>query len=376
MPSASSRCSRASTSRVDEHEVVCLIGASGSGKSTLLRCVNLLEPIDGGRIVVGGDEVTGRAVDVNRVRREIGIVFQAFNLFPHMSVLENVTLGAAQGARPLEGARRTPRRPRCSRASDSPTSATSTPTGSRAASSSGSRSSRALAMQPQLLLLDEVTSALDPELVAEVLDVIRELAAGGMTMLIATHEMGFARDVARPRLLPRRRPDPRGGAARARSSARRARSARSSSSSGSSPRDGCSPAARYRSSMLAGLASRRRLARAARRVPRHPADERRDRDARRADPPRLGGRGGRVPDGDRHGGRRGRDRRRARRQGAVPPRSWLRGAARRDRGQGRQARRSDRPRPRLARPSQSGPRRPISCSRPGEVAEWLKAAPC
>jgi polar amino acid transport system ATP-binding protein len=180
---------------VADHEVVCLIGASGSGKSTLLRCVNLLEPIDAGRIVVEGIEITGRRVDVNRVRRRIGIVFQAYNLFPHMSVLRNVTLAPqlALGLSKDEATRRAmgllERFGLADKASDYPDSL------------SGGQQQRvaivrALAMQPDLMLLDEVTSALDPELVAEVLEVIRELAAGGMTMLIATHEMSFARDIA------------------------------------------------------------------------------------------------------------------------------------------------------------------------------------
>ena len=178
-----------------DHEVVCLIGASGSGKSTLLRCVNLLEPIDAGRIVLHGEEITGRAVDVNRVRRGIGIVFQSFNLFPHMSVLRNITLGprkalglskAAADARADELLARFGL---SDKRDDFP---------DRLSGGQQQRVAivRALAMQPELMLLDEVTSALDPELVAEVLDVIRELAGGGMTMLIATHEMSFARDVA------------------------------------------------------------------------------------------------------------------------------------------------------------------------------------
>jgi polar amino acid transport system ATP-binding protein len=178
-----------------EHEVVCLIGASGSGKSTLLRCINLLEPIDAGRIVLGGDEVTARGVDVNRVRRGIGIVFQAFNLFPHMSVLANVTLGPrkALGLSKREAEARADELLAVFGLSDK--------RGEYPDRLSGGQQQRvaivrALAMRPQLMLLDEVTSALDPELVAEVLDVIRELAAGGMTMLIATHEMSFARDVA------------------------------------------------------------------------------------------------------------------------------------------------------------------------------------
>jgi polar amino acid transport system ATP-binding protein len=178
-----------------EHEVVCLIGASGSGKSTLLRCVNLLEPIDAGRIVVAGREITERGVDVNEVRRGMGIVFQAFNLFPHKTVLDNVTLAPrkARGLSRAEAAREAAtlleRFGLVEKRDDYP---------DRLSGGQQQRVAivRALAMQPRLLLLDEVTSALDPELVAEVLDVIRELAAGGMTMLIATHEMGFARDVA------------------------------------------------------------------------------------------------------------------------------------------------------------------------------------
>ena len=180
---------------VAEHEVVCLIGASGSGKSTLLRCVNLLEPIDSGRIVVEGTEVTTGRVNVNRVRQRIGIVFQAFNLFPHMSVLRNVTLGPTKAL----GRRAPGRRGRgrtCSGASASPTSATSIPDRLSGGQQQRVAIVRALAMKPDLMLLDEVTSALDPELVAEVLNVIRELAAGGMTMVIATHEMSFAREIA------------------------------------------------------------------------------------------------------------------------------------------------------------------------------------
>jgi polar amino acid transport system ATP-binding protein len=178
-----------------EHEVVCLIGASGSGKSTLLRCVNLLEPLDSGRIFLGEEEITRRGVAVNAVRRRIGIVFQAYNLFPHMTVLRNVTLGprdvlklpkAEAEARALELLRRFGLE---SRRDDYP---------DRLSGGQQQRVAivRALAMRPELMLLDEVTSALDPELVAEVLNVIRELADGGMTMLIATHEMGFARDIA------------------------------------------------------------------------------------------------------------------------------------------------------------------------------------
>jgi polar amino acid transport system ATP-binding protein len=180
---------------VGEHEVTCLIGASGAGKSTLLRCINLLEPVDAGRIVVAGEEITRRGVDVNRVRRRIGIVFQAFNLFPHMSVLENVTLAPRlalhQGRRDAEEqARALLDRFGLSDKVEAYPDHLSGGQQQRVAIV------RALAMQPRLMLLDEVTSALDPELVAEVLEVIGELAAGGMTMVIATHEMGFARDIA------------------------------------------------------------------------------------------------------------------------------------------------------------------------------------
>jgi polar amino acid transport system ATP-binding protein len=178
-----------------DHDVVCLIGASGSGKSTLLRCVNLLEPVDAGRIFVGGAEITARGVDVNRVRRRIGIVFQSFNLFPHMTVLANVTLAPRKVLGLSEGAARDAavvlldRFGLADRRDDYP---------DRLSGGQQQRVAivRALAMDPSLLLLDEITSALDPELVAEVLNVIRELAGGGMTMLIATHEMGFARDIA------------------------------------------------------------------------------------------------------------------------------------------------------------------------------------
>jgi polar amino acid transport system ATP-binding protein len=180
---------------VGEHEVVCLIGASGSGKSTLLRCVNLLEPVDAGRILLSGSEISAPDVDVNRVRRRIGIVFQSFNLFPHMTVLENVTLAPrlALGLRAAEAKERASellgRFGLSDKLNEYP---------DRLSGGQQQRVAivRALAMRPELMLLDEVTSALDPELVAEVLDVIGELAAGGMTMLIATHEMGFARDIA------------------------------------------------------------------------------------------------------------------------------------------------------------------------------------
>ncbi|HZJ50040.1 MAG TPA: amino acid ABC transporter ATP-binding protein [Actinomycetota bacterium] len=180
---------------VAAHEVVCLIGASGSGKSTLLKCVNLLEPVDAGRILISGQDITSDGVDVNTVRRRIGIVFQAFNLFPHMTVVRNITLGpekalgttrATAEARAFELLERFGLSDKAREYPD------------RLSGGQQQRVAivRALAMQPEIMLFDEVTSALDPELVAEVLDVIRELAKGGMTMLIATHEMGFARDIA------------------------------------------------------------------------------------------------------------------------------------------------------------------------------------
>ena len=178
-----------------EHEVVCLIGASGSGKSTLLRCVNLTEPVTSGRILVEGEEITSPRVNANRVRRNIGIVFQAFNLFPHMTVLENVTLaprkvlGKPKAAAEGEALELLNRFGLADKAEEYP---------DRLSGGQQQRAAivRALAMRPRLMLLDEVTSALDPELVGEVLGVIRELAESGMTMLIATHEMSFAREIA------------------------------------------------------------------------------------------------------------------------------------------------------------------------------------
>ena len=180
---------------VAEHEVVCLIGASGSGKSTLLRCVNLLEPVDQGRVFVRGTEITAGGVDVNRVRRGIGIVFQAYNLFPHMSVLDNVTLaprkalGVPRAEAEANATELFSRFGLADKRDEYP---------DRLSGGQQQRAAivRALAMKPELLLFDEVTSALDPELVGEVLDVIRGLAAAGMTMVIATHEMSFAREIA------------------------------------------------------------------------------------------------------------------------------------------------------------------------------------
>ncbi|HEY2326459.1 MAG TPA: amino acid ABC transporter ATP-binding protein [Gaiellaceae bacterium] len=179
---------------VGEHQVVALIGASGSGKSTLLRCINLLEPINAGRVFLAGEDIT-RPRNVNAVRRRIGIVFQSFNLFPHMSVLRNVTLAPREvlGLSRREADERAltllERFGLADKRDAYP---------DRLSGGQQQRVAivRALAMRPELMLFDEVTSALDPELVAEVLEVIRELAAGGMTMILATHEMSFARDIA------------------------------------------------------------------------------------------------------------------------------------------------------------------------------------
>jgi polar amino acid transport system ATP-binding protein len=180
---------------VPEHHAVALIGASGSGKSTLLRCVDLLEEIDDGDVFLDGEVITDPSVDPTAIRRRLGMVFQAFNLFPHMSVLDNVALGPtrAQGVGRAEARERgrelLGRFGLGGREDEHP---------DRLSGGQQQRVAivRALATQPRALLLDEVTSALDPELVAEVLAVVRDLKADGMTMIIATHEMGFARDVA------------------------------------------------------------------------------------------------------------------------------------------------------------------------------------
>jgi polar amino acid transport system ATP-binding protein len=180
---------------VDEHQVVCLIGPSGCGKSTLLRCINGLEPIDGGEILIRGDRMTGVGVDVDALRRDIGIVFQSFNLFPHMTVLQNVTLAPIRvlgidrseaEAKALALLKRIGLEHKANAFPD------------RLSGGQQQRVAivRALAMGPIVMLLDEITSALDPELVSEVLRMVRDLAAEGMTMLLATHEMAFAREVA------------------------------------------------------------------------------------------------------------------------------------------------------------------------------------
>lgn len=180
---------------VERHQVVSLIGASGSGKSTLLRCLNALEPINGGQISIDGDVVSGPGVDQNRLRRKVGMVFQSFNLFPHLSVEENIMAGPMRLLGESREAARDQARALLDRVQ----------LGHRAEyypdQLSGGQQQRvaivrAIAMRPEALLLDEITSALDPELVAEVLNIVRDLAQDGMTMFLATHEMQFAREVS------------------------------------------------------------------------------------------------------------------------------------------------------------------------------------
>ena len=180
---------------VELHQVVCLIGASGSGKSTMLRCINQLETVDSGEIRLDGDRVSGRSIDVDALRREIGIVFQSFNLFPHMTVLQNITLapmkvlGHTKELAEERGISLLKRIGLEEKATEYP---------DRLSGGQQQRVAivRALAMEPRLMLLDEITSALDPELVAEVLNIVRDLAKDGMTMMLATHEMGFAKEVS------------------------------------------------------------------------------------------------------------------------------------------------------------------------------------
>jgi polar amino acid transport system ATP-binding protein len=181
--------------RVDSHEIVAVIGASGSGKSTLLRAINLLERIDDGRILLAGDDISDPRVDVDRVRARIGVVFQQFNLFPHLTVLDNVTLASRRVLR--RGRRESEERALAlldrvglaDRAGSYP---------DRLSGGQQQRVAivRAVVTEPELLLLDEITSALDPELVGEVLDLVRVIGASGTTIVMATHEMGFARQVA------------------------------------------------------------------------------------------------------------------------------------------------------------------------------------
>jgi polar amino acid transport system ATP-binding protein len=180
---------------VAEHQVVCLIGPSGSGKSTLLRCIDLLEPIDGGRVLLDGEDITGPGTNANSVRRRIGIVFQSFNLFPHMRVIDNVTLGPRKAAK-VPKAEAEARALQVLERLAVAEHATKYPEQLSGGQQQRVALARSLVADPEILLLDEVTSALDPELVGEVLSAIRDLAAEGMTIVMATHEMGFAREVA------------------------------------------------------------------------------------------------------------------------------------------------------------------------------------
>jgi polar amino acid transport system ATP-binding protein len=180
---------------VDEHQVVCLIGPSGCGKSTLLRCINALEPIDAGEVYIDGDRVSGRGVDADALRADVGIVFQSFNLFPHMSVLDNVSL-APRKVLKLSREDATDRAFELLNRIGLADKAYEYPDRLSGGQQQRVAIVRALAMQPRLMLLDEITSALDPELVSEVLTLVSKLAAEGMTMLLATHEMGFAREVS------------------------------------------------------------------------------------------------------------------------------------------------------------------------------------
>ena len=180
---------------VDAHQVVCLIGPSGCGKSTLLRCINGLEPIQGGEIRLHDDRVSGPGVDLDALRQDVGIVFQSYNLFPHMSVLENITLAPIR-VRGLARAEAEERALALLKRIGLDAKAKEYPDRLSGGQQQRVAIVRALAMDPMVLLLDEITSALDPELVAEVLGIVRNLAADGMTILMATHEMGFAREVS------------------------------------------------------------------------------------------------------------------------------------------------------------------------------------
>ena len=180
---------------VDLHQVVCLIGASGSGKSTLLRCLNLLERVDDGTIRIDGQTITNGEVDVNVLRQKIGIVFQAFNLFPHMTVMQNITL-APRKARGLSKAQAESTARELLSRIGLLDKADEFPDRLSGGQQQRVAIARALAMSPTLMLLDEITSALDPQLVGEVLNLVRQLAETGMTMILATHEMRFAREVA------------------------------------------------------------------------------------------------------------------------------------------------------------------------------------
>ena len=180
---------------IEQGQVVSLIGPSGSGKSTLLRCINLLEPVDDGAVFLDGEDISVPGLDANAVRRRIGMVFQSYNLFPHMSVMRNITLSPvrAMGMDPAAARERAMSLLERFGLADK---AESYPDQLSGGQQQRVAIVRALAVEPEVLLLDEITSALDPELVGEVLDVVRELKSSGMTLVLATHEMGFARDTS------------------------------------------------------------------------------------------------------------------------------------------------------------------------------------
>ena len=180
---------------IEQGQVVSLIGPSGSGKSTLLRCINLLEPVDDGAVFLDGEDISVPGLDANAVRRRIGMVFQSYNLFPHMSVMRNITLSPvrAMGMDPAAARERAMGLLERFGLADK---AESYPDQLSGGQQQRVAIVRALAVEPEVLLLDEITSALDPELVGEVLDVVRELKSSGMTLVLATHEMGFARDTS------------------------------------------------------------------------------------------------------------------------------------------------------------------------------------
>src|SRR5512133_335814 len=180
---------------IQEREVVVMCGPSGSGKSTLLRCINHLETVTSGQVVVDGAEVGGRHGDVNALRREIGMVFQQFNLFPHLTVMENITLAPIK-VRKTAAAEARETATRLLKRVGIPEKAGAYPPQLSGGQQQRVAIARALAMNPKLMLFDEPTSALDPEMIKEVLDVMRDLARDGMTMIVVTHEMGFAREVA------------------------------------------------------------------------------------------------------------------------------------------------------------------------------------
>ncbi len=180
---------------VGEHEVVCLIGASGSGKSTLLRCINLLEPVDDGAILLDGVDISEPGLDADPIRRRIGMVFQSYNLFPHMSVVDNITLGPTKVLKHDKTTARVAAMELLARFALEDKAA-AYPDQLSGGQQQRVAIVRALAMKPELMLLDEVTAALDPVLVGEVLNVIRDVRSEGMTLVLATHEMGFAREIS------------------------------------------------------------------------------------------------------------------------------------------------------------------------------------